>query len=426
MNKNILKLLVVYFALFCISSCTPDDMEYFDNNMELSTVDSVALVANHTMVLADGNAQLELFPKLFDKDGNQFPDWRVNSEWLEYTSESGEKLSRFFTTDDISRVGESVTVRLKIKGTNLESNAVSFDIATPLESIYTSKIVMPVIFHIVQTDKDIDQYGGAYRQEQVDMILSKLNNTFAGKLTNNPVGVNTHIQLAAALYDPFGKQLTEPGINRLVVSEIKADNKFEDFLKEQNLIWPSDKYMNVWFISDREIAISDFANDVSEICKPYYILPNTDNSIEGLDLQEYNNEDLLAREVGVIYKLQELDKLTRNFMNNNRPGNNDLAYYIGRYFGLLPTCSFSSSSATTDYCEDTHNYFSDRNAVGRNQSWYKEANGCYFRAENIMDDPRGLHTSVSRDQTIRIRKVLENCPGRFAWKSDYALTGVNK
>ena len=58
-----------------------------------------------------------------------------------------------------------------------------------------------------------------------------------------------------------------------------------------------------------------------------------------------------------------------------------------------------------------------------NTSWYKQAQGCYFRSENIMDDPTGLHISVSKNQCERIRWLLENCPERAAWKNDFAFTG---
>jgi hypothetical protein len=68
-----------------------------------------------------------------------------------------------------------------------------------------------------------------------------------------------------------------------------------------------------------------------------------------------------------------------------------------------------------DYCSGVGN--------SENTDWYKTFDGCYFRAENIMDDSRGVHCSVSRDQAIRMRWFLNNCPARTAWKSDFAFTG---
>ena len=63
------------------------------------------------------------------------------------------------------------------------------------------------------------------------------------------------------------------------------------------------------------------------------------------------------------------------------------------------------------FIRDTLNYIRDESKPGRNETWYKESEGCYFRAENIMDDPTGGHCSVSREQCMRMRWVLNNCVG---------------
>lgn len=426
MNRNKSRIIGVLSGMLWLFSCTPDDYTYRDNRiMDVSSVDSVALVANHVMVLADGYAQLELFPKLFTKEGNQIPDDRVKDEWLEYVSASGVALSRYFSTSEAALVGQTIEARLKIKGTDLESNPVSFQVVAPLEAEYTSEIKIPVVFHIVQTTEDVESFGGEYAQEQIEALLAKLNNMLDGSTTHNPVGVNTHIRLEPALYDPYGKKLLEPGINRLTVREINTEDKYkyEDFLNAQHLIWPAEHYMNIWLISDREMMFDDFGNQISALCYPYYVEDGAENLPEGIKWTEYAGETLSACESGVIYKLQELDNIDRDFSNNDGGFvNNELGYYIGQYLGLLPTCHLWNVE-DSDYCEDTHDYMPDEQAVGGNRTWYKEANGCYFRAENIMDDPRGGHCSVSREQCIRMRWVLNHCPGREAWKSDFAFTG---
>lgn len=423
MNKKRSRIIGMVSGVLLLFSCTPDDYTYRDNRiMDVSSVDSVALVANHVMVLADGYAQLELFPKLFTREGDQLPDNRVKDEWLEYVSESGVGLGRYFSTSDVGLIGQSVTARLKIKGTGLESNPVTFRIVAPLPTEYTSEIKIPVVFHICQTTEDVESFGGEYKQEQIESLLIKLNNMLDGSTTHNPVGVNTHIRLEPALYDPYGKKLVEPGINRLTVKEINIENQYEDFLKNQHLIWPAEYYLNIWLISDREMVIDDFGNKISALCCPYYVYPGTADLPEGIVWKEYAGEVLSACEVGIIYKLQELDNIDRDFLNGTGFANNELGYYIGQYLGLLPTCHLRSG-AMTDYCEDTHDYGRDENAIGKNETWYKEANGCYFRAENIMDDPCGTHCSVSREQCIRMHWVLNHCPGREAWKSDFAFTG---
>lgn len=423
-TKTIIRLLGMCLMVQTFPACSPDDYAYHDNSvMNVEDIDHIELIANQKMLLADGRAQLELYPRLFTKDNNQIPDDRVQDEWLEYSSESGVALQRYFSTNDASLIGKVITAKLKITGTALESNAVSFQIVDPLEGQYAADIRIPVIFHIIQTTEDIESFGGAYKQEQVEQILRKLNHMFSGETTRNPVGVDTHIRLMPAVYNPDGGRLTEPGINRLTMQEIDAANNYEDFLAAHHLIWPAEQYMNIWLISDRSNVSGTFS-EVSNRCIPQYIVPGVQGMPEGIAWKEYQNETLAAKDLGVIYKLQELDKIDRDFrISEYEPGYNEIGYYIGRYFGLLPTCHYMQNEIGTDYCDDTLNYISDESKPGKNETWYKESEGCYFRAENIMDDPTGGHCSVSRDQCARMRWVLGNCIGRSAWKSSFAFEG---
>lgn len=426
MNKNILKFMSLIAVILLAAACSPEGYDYHDNDIiDIATIDSVALVPNHVMVLADGHAQLDLRPRLFTKEKDLIPDNRVDEAWLEYNSSSDMKLTRYFSTADASLIGETVTVTVKIKGTNVVSEPVSFQVVAPLDKKYTSELRIPVIFHIIQTTEDVDKFGGSYAQDRIVLLLTKLNNMLSGAASVNPVGVNTRVRLEAALYNENGRKLTEPGINRLTMKEIDTTNSFSVMLNAQQMVWPADKYMNIWLISDRSKKIKDFANTISEICTPRYVYAGTSASgrPEGITWTEESPDVAFGiAESGIIYKLQELDEMERSFVTSGKPANNELGYYVGRYLGLLPTCSYKDV-AVTDYCGDTHDYFVDTNAPGDNQAWYKEAYGCYFQAENIMDDPRGGHRSVSKNQCERIRWVLENSPERAAWKSDFAFTG---
>lgn len=424
--KNILNFAGIIIGLQLAFGCSPDDYTYHDNdNVDITTIDSVVLVPNHTLLLADGYAQLDLRPMLYTKEKHQILDSRVKEEWLEYRSESGVALNRHFSTSDASLIGQTLTVRVKIKGTDVESQPVSFQVVAPLDEKYTSEIKIPVVFHVVQTTEDIESFGGAYTQEGLNLLLLKLNNMLSGVASFNPVGVNTHIRLERALYDQNGKKMPEPGINRLVVKEIDFTNNLTDFLTAQHLIWPADKYMNIWLISDRNKKIVNYHNTVTSNCLPKYVYagtPATGRPV-GITWKEFpSNGTFQLKESGIIYKLQDLDVINRSLdlsMNCN-----ELGYYFGCYLGLLSTCNYGDKVGT-DYCEDTHNYFVDLNNMisKENKTWYKRANGCYFRAENIMDDAVGTHNSVSKNQCERMRWVLENCPERAAWKSEFAFTG---
>lgn len=420
MNTRWSKIAIVFWGLCLLGGCSPDDYTYRDNTVvDLNAIDSIGLIPNQLMVLADGHAQLDLRPRLYSKKNYLVPDERVKEEWLEYVSDEGVAVTRHFSTSDASLIGKTLNVRVKLKGTHVVSEPVSFKVEAPLDKKYASEIVIPVVLHIVQTAQEIEEYHGRYELDRLELLLQKLNNVFGGLVSFNPVGVDSHIRFKFAQYDPYGKKMTEAGIDRLVVKEIDATDHFIDFLIAQHLVWPAEKYMNIWLISDREKKVKDFGFEVSEKCMPHYVNEEVaeEDIPEGLDLQILpDGAKFLPEESGVIYKLQELDELDRSFGPNKT---NELIYYVGRYLGLYPTCTYIGEG--TDYCDDTIDYYEvDEDA---NDRWYKTMNGCYFRAENIMDDPRGVHCSVSKDQSVRMRWVLNNCPDRAAWKSNFAFTG---
>ncbi|MDE5635711.1 MAG: hypothetical protein K2I52_05330, partial [Muribaculaceae bacterium] len=47
-------------------SCSPDDETYHDiSEMTVGQIDHIELIANHNMLLADGKAEIELYPRLY-------------------------------------------------------------------------------------------------------------------------------------------------------------------------------------------------------------------------------------------------------------------------------------------------------------------------------------------------------------------------
>ena len=426
MIRNLLKYTVVFLGIQLLWSCSPDNYTYHSNeDVDVSTIGKVILKPNHTLLVADGKAQLDLRPVVYTTEGYQIPDERVKEEWLEYTANPTLTLQRHFSTSESSLIGQEVSVKVKIKGTNVESEPVGFQVVAPLDSKYTTEIRIPVIFHVIQTMDDVEKYGGIYTADRIQLLLNKLNNVFSGEASVNPVGVNTHIRFEYARYDPKGKKLTNPGINYQTLSSIDISNNYYDLLEQKQLLWPSDKYMNIWLISDRSSAITNFGVTISNDCQPQYVYAGTDLTMSpnGIGWKEITGDtEMPLNELGVRYKLQELDVMDRSFGEESNPTVNELIYYIGRYLGLLQTFSYSATLGN-DYCVDTQDYALNSSAEGGNKSWYKEMNGCYFRAENIMDDPIGVHCSVSKNQCERMRWILENCAGRSFWKNTFAFDG---
>lgn len=411
-------------------ACTPDEEIFHDNSkVDASIIDSVSIVPNQKVLIADGNAQIEMQPTVFTTSGNEVPDARVDDEWMEFISDTpGITPGRTISVSDEALVGRTVTVRARIKSTGKTSEPVSFTIIASKQQQYAQQLNIPVIFHVMQTEDDIDNYGGEFKLERIEMQLKRLNNMFSGAISHNPVGVNSNIKFVMATYDPYGNRLVEPGVERKTIADgafsKKDGSDIDSLITAERLLWPADKYLNIWLVSDRKGIVSDFANDVTAKCAPIYVTPSATDLPKGLALTAYDGQELTAMQSGVIYKLSELDVTERNFFvssSNKKQGYNELGYYIGLFYGLLPTCNYRNTKAATDYCDDTIDYAAT--STGGNQDWYKTMDGCYFRAENIMDDPRGVHCSVSQDQTLRMRWVMNHCPGRMQWKSEYATTG---
>ena len=417
-------------AVLLAASCTPDEETFHDNSkVDASLIDSVAIVPNQKVLIADGNAQIELQPTVFTKSGVQVPDARVDDSWIEYTCDTpGVTAARTVSVSDAALVGRTLTVTARIKSTGKMSEPVSFTVIASRRQEYAQELTIPVVFHVMQTKDDIDNYGGEFKLERIETQLKRLNNMFSGAISHNPVGVDSNIRFVMAEYDPYGSRLVEPGVDRNTIADgafgKKDGSDLDSLITAERLLWPAEHYLNIWLVSDRKGVVSDFGNDVTAKCAPMYVLAGAGDTPRGLSLTVYGGEELTPSQQGVIYKLSELDVTERSFYvssSNKKQGYNELGYYIGLFYGLLPTCNYRNTKAATDYCDDTLDYAAT--STGGNQDWYKTMDGCYFRAENLMDDPRGVHCSVSQDQTLRMRWIMNHCPGRMQWKSGYALSG---
>ena len=424
--KRILYTLVVIF-IGCIISCTPDKDEVLEMGLvDMDHIKDIKLRTSHYQLLTNGKAQLEFNPLLTTKDGFTVQDSRIDHSQIEYYTSTGETLPKVFSTSDKSLIGEKINVHAKIKGVDLTSNTVTFTISDPSVSDTYTEITIPVIFHLIQSNQDIAGYGGEIPMERIHLLIDKINNTFSGNVSTNAMGVDTKIRFKAAVYDPYGNKLQEPGINRIYVEKVTdaAKDQYKTFIKDQKALWPYDKYLNVWLISDRENEYDKFFYTISRTCIPRYIATETDPAKipEGLTLSSLpENWTPVPNEVGILYKLQSIQTMVRSFGEKNE---NELVNGFGYYLGLLPTWGASSSAKPQDYCSDTHKYYgNDNEGYNKKQTAYKLVGDCFFLAENIMDDPVGVHRSVSQQQAQRMRWILNNSPERSAWKSDYAFTG---
>ncbi|WP_456058747.1 hypothetical protein, partial [Butyricimonas sp.] len=144
----------------CVFSCTPDKYEVVEmGTVDMSSIKEIKLRMNHFQVLADGKAQLEFCPLLITEDGFEVQDGRVDHTQIEYYTSTGETLSKIYSTSDKSLIGQEIKVYAKIKGQDVTSNTVAFSVADPSILDTYTEITVPIVFHLVQSNNDIIEYG---------------------------------------------------------------------------------------------------------------------------------------------------------------------------------------------------------------------------------------------------------------------------
>lgn len=434
MKTNKIRLIIECICLSIIgicNSCAPEDAVLIDRELNLANIKRVELKPSHNMLIPDGIASIDLSPLIYvEVDGKEalVPNERIADDLLEYTSSTGLKIGRSFATSDASLIGKDIDVTVSIKGTSHTSNKASFKVIAGLEDSYKKDITYPIVFHIIRMNNEEELTGLHLDKEVFTRLAEKFNLVFSGKASKYPTGVDTHIRFKPAIYAPSGQKLEEPGINRVFLDP----NNFETaqvltVIEDQNLLWDPQKYLNIWILSNSSINISSngFTNALTKKCRPKYKMANSTNIPEGLILTDYETGSAFDMyNAGVFYPLSGIDELDRPYSFwGYYAGANELIFYLGNYFGLFENCKFRSMKPGNDYCDDTVGYFSDSQFYKKNQTVYKETPTNFFTSENIMDDPTGLHTAISKEQAIRIRWIAENSPERMAWKSSYAFTG---
>ena len=408
---NILACIGVFYA------CTPQ--EDFLVDYSHVSIDKVELSADHRQLIADGISTLTLSPMLYQecayktdtgKDTviyGKIPVDRIAEGTVDYYLENGTKLEGAkYTTTDFTKS----EIGFYIESNGLKSNAFKVKIREPFPDNMYDTLVYPIVFHILQSKTTTD-LGQGIGSDIIEYAVQTLNNCFMRKAAFSPNGANAKIQFRLAEYDPEGKKMEEPGINRHATEEF-GDMSNTTLVSESSICWDWHKYLNVWLVDDW----SSNAN------APRYILNTVDlNQVAGLELttmteNEIETQAIEVQDIGITFDAREFAIEDVNY-----------ATVFGQYFGLL-----STADEEEDYCDDTFAYTSYTepwNAPsGENSSNYGNSrlkistDGLIFYSVNIMDESSYCNT-ISMDQVKRIRTITEYCPHRWAYKSQWAFSG---
>ena len=403
---------LLMFSGLC--ACTPDEDELVDfSDFQIAKVE---LGADHRQLIADGISTLTLNPMLYQPykiqtdDGRdtivygKIPVDRLAEGTVQYFLEDGTPLKEGkYRTTDLSKSEQGFYVTAN----GLKSDVFKVSIREPFAEDAYETITYPVVFHLIQ-DKTKVELGQGVGADIVNYAFNTIYNCFARTAAFSPNGADTKIRFRLAEYDPNGRKMKEKGINRYSLSTSDLNNLNPEKIKNNpKICWDYKRYLNIWIVEN-------MGNSVST---PHYILNTADlNQIQGvsfeqLSLEEIEKQEYSLTDIGLIYG-------ARDFAIE------DVGYptQMGKFFGLLDT-----ENQKEDYCEDTFAYNTYKEPwntalEGSNSRLKISTDGLIFYSVNIMDASSYKNT-ISMDQVKRIRTITDNCPHRWAWKSDWAFTG---
>ena len=403
---------LLMFSGLC--ACTPDEDELVDfSDFQIAKVE---LGADHRQLIADGISTLTLNPMLYQPykiqtdDGRdtivygKIPVDRLAEGTVQYFLEDGTPLKEGkYRTTDLSKSEQGFYVTAN----GLKSDVFKVSIREPFAEDAYETITYPVVFHLIQ-DKTKVELGQGVGADIVNYAFNTIYNCFARTAAFSPNGADTKIRFRLAEYDPNGRKMEEKGINRYSLSTSDLNNLNPEKIKNNpKICWDYKRYLNIWIVENMGKSVST----------PHYILNTADlNQIQGvsfeqLSLEEIEKQEYSLTDIGLIYG-------ARDFAIE------DVGYptQMGKFFGLLDT-----ENQKEDYCEDTFAYNTYKEPwntalEGSNSRLKISTDGLIFYSVNIMDASSYKNT-ISMDQVKRIRTITDNCPHRWAWKSDWAFTG---
>lgn len=445
--------------LFC--SCAKEDIAILDLRATADDISRIELRADHKTLIPDGISKMEFYTFVYGKktvisynktETGEYTNVPVEIEYLipndqlpkdyvkVYDSEGKELKDRIYSTTTESA---GALLEFYAKAGTLESNKLPVTIR-PLPDETYDEIIVPVIFHMLIPPATA---GPTYdiTTEYLENSVQRMNDIFNRRVTTDPNAGNLKVTFKLAAYDKGGVKLQERGKNiiKLTAANITAIENYSSDLSvgynkfivsnKSSYVWDPTKYLNIW--------LTKFSTGQSELGKYSYkyMAPTVIHSaydiasIPGLSGVKMKDDFVLedvadCLEVGIMLNYMA-------FLNPLTQGSNEfnLATVIGGYYGLLLTqCDKYTKlnpDGDSDYCPDTYSFdygyyptvFKGNNLDGQPENDPTRPME-YFTSFNIMD-VYSRKNSISADQVVRMREVMEKCPSRWSYKSNWAFTG---
>ncbi len=273
--------------------------------------------------------------------------------------------------------------------------------AQPAEDVY----YIPVVVHVVHNGEPVG-VGPNISLKQIQSQIEVLNEDFrrirdTRGYNENPAGADTRIEFFLAAYDPEGKVLSEPGVDRVegdraVWPKGAVRNPIDRQLKPIT-IWDPERYFNIWTVN--------FGGFISRNLLGYTQFPD-DSGLEGLD---ENEGTALTDGIVVGYKYFGSSE-KGNFPELFAPYDlgRTTTHEVGHWLGLRHIWG-DGDCTVDDFCEDTPN------AAAPSTGCPEGAISCaaFDMYENYMDYSHDACMNIfTQCQKSRMRQVLETSPRR--------------
>jgi hypothetical protein len=344
----------------------------------VATVAAIDLIANTSVIVADGVSKPTLSVTLRSSAGTVIPE--SSASYALHVDGAIQSSMNFTTT----RAGSySLTV---IAG-SVVSNAVT---VTARENRNYPLATLPVVFHVVHFGEATGSASNLSATE-IGRLLDVLNRSYSNQIgSTDPNAVDTRIRFRLAVKDPDDAPLGEAGIRRLngtsydtgggVSADVAGDRQFgpnESWRLRGVNFWDPRKYVNVFVLPLYG------GESVATLPRMYAssALPGLETEPDGCGYCEPYSEWFYA---------VALDTSAREY---------HIAHEMGHFLGLLHPQSYGTCGPG-DYVSDTFNYVIDITGVPA-----CPGNEGTNTSTTIMDY-RGPHNTFTYGQRERLQLVL--------------------
>ncbi|HEY8387620.1 MAG TPA: hypothetical protein VIK74_03400 [Parasegetibacter sp.] len=414
---------IMTLSIAFLAGCKKDSFNYQMYEANVADIDSIYFSAGDVMMIADGKAQLQFIVETYKRF--QRKSGEVTREFVDYRElpEGSLKIFEEVTNKQIDGMTFSIatmpadTLRFYAQVGNVKSEVKK--VALRPKPTLPPKVYVDVIFHAWELNPANRQYDVSSYQpieyEKIVEALRVMNEVVNNRIGNAANGASANIEFRLATKNPQGQSIPLPGYNKIVYSDEVKQNPLSatisafDFAPYitanwDKFIWDYKNYLNIHLIP------SGANNSLSGAYPPNQLAPGPGESmIPGITAIAANEDDF-PRTAGNLAVMMPHTLLYPGYERRI-----EIFNYVGQFYGLYPTSSYSTARYHSDYCEDTREYNTADPRNNFNFPIKVGINGDKFLINNAMDDIRypSLRNSITLDQVNRMRAVMEKCPGRM-------------